>query len=783
MSTALQGAHSGRRLGDYELLEQLGSGAFKTVYRAQRREPAREGEEFPEVVALAIPHDQGEGAIELLHREFDAGHRLVHPYIVRTLALDQKNSTWFLMCEFVPGQSLAERIKEGPMDVHLTVRFLALMGEALAYAHQAHIIHRDIKPENIRMGENDVPRILDFGVARVMEYTLEKAYTAGQGSLSYMAPEVIQGCTDHRADLWSLGVTAYEMLTGVRPFGGSSHEAIMKSVLSARYDEELLFQRGIDRTVVRIIRKLLQKNPDRRYQTAFDLVRDLESIARNIRLLDDDEGRLEGLLRASIPIVCVLSAEEERVIESLHSIARRQSDESQQARPLFVWSVSQGLRDATGKLVHPDTVGDPTAALDQLIASPGSAIYAFLDFHRHYTPVTTRLLRDAARVVRSSRKSLVLISPFLQLPPELEKEIHLTAFQLPDPHLLEKTLEEAETAMVAEGIPVALDDEERDQLVRASMGLTVRETHRALNLAAIRNGTLDYRAERTVVDLKTQVIRQSGVLEYIHDSGSFSHVGGLSRLLDWFSGRSRFFVLAAMLPGLEPPKGVMLVGHPGCGKSLCARALAGSWGVPLVRMDVGALFGSYLGQSEANLRAAIQTAEAVSPCVLWIDEIEKAFAGARSGSGSTGRVFGRFLEWLQDKKSPVFVVATANDVRSLPPEFIRKGRFDDVFYVPLPDEMGRREIFKIHLERRGLSPREGASFDLDLLAKDSAAFSGAEIEAAVADARFEAFAGERLLVQDDLLEAVKAIRPLSRSRQKDFDSLAAWAKQNARPAA
>ena len=534
---ASNGPHSGRHFGPYELHECLGSGAFKSVYRATFTGDPAAG--LPPVVALAIPHQQDAEGIELARREFETGRRLDHPAIVRTLALEHEGGVWFLVMEYAEGGSLHARLRDGgPLPPAETLRLMILISEALAYAHDAHVIHRDIKPDNIRLAPDGHPRILDFGIARVQDYTGQHAYTQ-VGTCSYMAPEVMQGRADTRADLWSLGVTAYELLTGRRPFDGETSESVIHTVLAGRYDAKPLFDRGVDRTLVRILRKLLQKDPDRRYQTAHDLLRDLETIARNIRLLDDDEGRIEALLKASVPLISVLSHEEERVLDALRAIARRQAEETRKPRPCLVWSASRGLRDEPGRLLGADTVGDPTAALDHVIASPDASLYVFLDLHRHYSPVTTRLIRDAARVVRTTRKSLVFVSPFYSAPPELEKEVHLTAFQLPDPPLLEKTLADTEAALAAEGTPVSLTEENRDDLVRAALGLTQREAIRALHHAAAQHGALDARAVRAVIDLKTQAIRRSGVLDYIHDPGSFAEVGGLKGLLGWFAGRAR----------------------------------------------------------------------------------------------------------------------------------------------------------------------------------------------------------------------------------------------------
>jgi hypothetical protein len=317
----------------------------------------------------------------------------------------------FLVMEYVEGESLRARLRRvGALSQDQALRFVGLVSKALAYAHAAHVLHRDIKPENIFLLAGDAPKLLDFGVARVLA-TTRRLVSTQIGTVDYMAPETMQGAAGINADLWGLGVTFYEILTGHRPFTGEVGEVIQK-IISGRYDEKPLFQKGVDRAVVRVIRKMLNKDPEQRYQTDENLSRDLESIARRVRLLDDDEGRLEALIRAGFPLICVLSFEEERVLAALRGIARRLGEERKRPRRLYVWSASRGLRDEQDRLVRPDTQEDPTTALDHVIENPEDAMYVFLDIHRHYSPVITRLIRDAARAVRSTRKSALFVSPF-----------------------------------------------------------------------------------------------------------------------------------------------------------------------------------------------------------------------------------------------------------------------------------------------------------------------------------------------------------------------------------
>jgi len=585
-----------------------------------------------------------------------------------------------------------------------------------------------------------------------------------------MAPETLNGSAGTNADLWALGITLYEMIAGVRPFTGDVGEIVQK-VLSGRYDETPLREKKADNRVVRVLRKLLSKDPETRYQTAEEVLRDLETAARRARLADDDESRLEILIRASYPLVWVYSFEEDRVLDAVRSIAGRLQEDRGKPRPVYVWSASRGLRDGAGAAVSAssgESAEDPTAALVHAIEEPGDAVYVFLDMHHQFTPVTTRLVRDAARAVRHSRKSLLFLSPFLQVPEELQKEVTLSVFQLPDKALLEPAVERA-----AAEAGLRLAPERTAALVRAAAGLTLHEAERA-----VRRGGGD---PRVVIEEKTQLIRKTGILEYYHTPETFDNVGGLQNLLHWFRARASAFSGAARFAGLPQPKGVLLAGVPGCGKSLSARALAGAWGVPLLRLDIGRIFGSLVGASEANMRRAIQTAEAVSPCILWIDEIEKGFAGigGHGGGGVTERVFGTFLQWLQDKRSPVFVVATANNVVGLPPEFLRQGRFDDIFFVGLPEAAERRRILEIHLARR---KRDAERFGLAELAAACEGFSGAELEQLVVAGLFRAFDEDRELEAADLTQAAAETYPLSKARAAEIGAMMRWAATGARAA-
>ena len=321
-------------------------------------------------------------------------------------------------------------------------------------------------------------------------------------------------------------------------------------------------------------------------------------------------------------------------------------------------------------------------------------------------------------------------------------------------------------------------------MVQACLGLTESEASNAVAKAIVQaGGRLDGDAIEAVTGEKQQIIRKSGLLEFYASSEQLGSVGGLEILKEWLRKRVRAFGDDARAFGLPEPKGILLVGVQGCGKSLVAKSVANSWRLPLLRLDVGRLFASLVGSSEENLRSAIKVAESIAPVVLWVDEIEKGFSGVGSSNvsdaGTAARVFGSFITWLQEKQAPVFVIATANSVAHLPPELVRKGRFDEIFFVDLPDLQERRAIWEIHLLKRNRDP---AQFDLHQLALASDGLSGAEIEQAVIAGLYEAFDQNRPLQMDDLLDVLQETVPLSRMMDEEIAGLRAWAQQRARQA-
>jgi SpoVK/Ycf46/Vps4 family AAA+-type ATPase len=489
---------------------------------------------------------------------------------------------------------------------------------------------------------------------------------------------------------------------------------------------------------------------------------------------------LETYIRARYPLLWIVTPEEERALAVIEKVAVNLR------RRLLHWSITTGETNPA----LPDRVDrsrrDPLAMLNAIVEESDPAIWVLKDFHPILRDVNAvRRLREVAFSLQKSKKTVILLGPVLKIPPELEKEISVIDFNLPSAEELDKLLVQIEeAARQNEGMVVDLNRRGRDRLIRACQGLTVTEASNAIAKAIIEaGGRLDEEAIAAVTAEKQQIIRKSGLLEFYASQDRLDDVGGVATLKEWLRKRVRAFSESARAFGLPEPKGILLVGVQGCGKSLVAKSVANAWRLPLLRLDVGRLFASLVGSSEENLRNAIKVAESIAPVVLWVDEIEKGFSGVGSSNvsdaGTAARVFGSFVTWLQEKQVPVFVIATANRVDQLPPELVRKGRFDEIFFVDLPDAAERTEIWRIHLLKRNRNPEE---FDLHTLAMASDGLSGAEIEQAVIDALYDAFDQNRPLQMNDLLGVLQETIPLSTMMQEEIDGLRAWAKQRARQA-
>lgn len=494
---------------------------------------------------------------------------------------------------------------------------------------------------------------------------------------------------------------------------------------------------------------------------------------------------LETLIRARYPILYLVSSEELRVQALVLDIAQKRS------KKVFEWSCSTGIVPAgtsiqSQKLRNAATK-DPVVALDQVIEQVEPAIFIFKDFHPFLTRnnfTVTRKLKEIALHLKNSFKTILIVSPVLEIPAELEKEITVLNHPLPTRDDLSELLDRiiADVKQFKQ-VRIELDDAGRERLLQAALGLTIGEAENVFARIIVKGERLSGDDVGEVFAEKQQIIRKSGLLEYYATEESFSHVGGLAVLKDWLAKRAVAFTAEARAFGLAPPKGILLLGVQGCGKSLCAKAVANLWQLPLLRFDMGRMFGSLVGSSEENVRRAIAVAESVAPAILWVDEIDKAFAGSQTSGavdgGTTARVFGTFLTWLSEKTAPVFVVATANDITQLPPELLRKGRLDEIFFVDLPSREERLEIFQIHLQRRG---REAARFKLDALADAAVDFSGAEIEEAINSALYDAFHAHQQLASEHIAGALTQTVPLARTMDAQISGLRAWAEGRARHA-
>lgn len=503
----------------------------------------------------------------------------------------------------------------------------------------------------------------------------------------------------------------------------------------------------------------------------------------SVRVTTDVIEEIEVLVRARYPVIYVVTWEEARVEEAIAEIATKRD------KKVFTWSICQGIvpygTSPQSRRGIDDRTRDPQAALTQVLENLEPAIYVFKDFHPFFCdPAIVRKIREVSIYLKNSYKTLILIAPTMKLPPDLEKDVSVVDFALPGrseiAELLDKTVTEVNKNA---GLEIALSTEDREAIVDAALGLTINEAENVFAKTLVKTGGLAASNVPIILSEKEQIIRKSGMLEYYPAQEKVDHIGGLDDLKEWLRKRKMAFSDEARKFGLPTPKGVLLVGVQGCGKSLCAKAAASLWHVPLLRLDLGRVFSGIVGSSEENVRMAIRVAESVAPAILWVDEIEKALAGTQSSSfsdaGTTSRVFGTFITWLQEKTAPVFVIATANNISQLPPELLRKGRFDEIFFVDLPDHAERLDILKIHLTKRKRNPEE---YNLRTLADASDGFSGAELEEAISSALFDVFDNRQELTTQAILNSINSTYPLSRTMKEEIDRIREWASDRARAA-
>ncbi len=488
-----------------------------------------------------------------------------------------------------------------------------------------------------------------------------------------------------------------------------------------------------------------------------------------------DELRL--LINSRHPIITVETPEEERFEQMLLEVAMELSV------PLFEWSVTTGLAKYHGAAMY--NTEQPEQALANIALIQGDGIFLLKDFARYCdNDRICRRLRDLAEKFRTARRAIVISAATLQLPAEVASEA--APFQLGLPAAVE--LLPGVKSVLAElnreqRIVVSLDVAGIGQVARNLAGLSQEEAMRTLRMCILSRGRADIGLLDDVLDAKRQALRSDGLIESVRRDASFGDVAGLKRLREWIAKRKSALTPEGMRFGLVPPKGILITGVQGCGKSLAARAVAGEWGFELARLDAGALYDKFVGESEKKLHKALELAQKLAPMVLWIDEIEKAFASAGSSgdadAGLSQRLLATLLTWMQDRESGVFLAATSNNITVLPPEMMRKGRFDEIFFVDLPNGEVRGALFELHLKKRG---RDAATFDLAKLAAGSEGFSGAEIEQVIVAGLYTAFAQKQQLTTDVLLAEIHATQPLSVTRAEEVEAIRQWAKTRAAPA-
>lgn len=488
---------------------------------------------------------------------------------------------------------------------------------------------------------------------------------------------------------------------------------------------------------------------------------------------------LELILRSRTPIIMIESQDEARMLSLLQSIAVARSGSDY--APLFRWTITDGLQRIDIALEPQTLNSQPTDVLRHIRAVSKPGIYALLDFHPFLDdPVHVRLIKDICIQYRSVPRQLILISHKLTLPSELETFSARFDMDLPSEEERARIVKRAinEYGKDHPGERVQVDRKAHGLLVQNLAGLTYSDTERLARNAIYVDGAITKSDLPQVMQAKYELLNRGGALQFEYDTAHFGDVGGLARLKQWLSQRRPAFERDLSASHLDPPKGILLLGIQGCGKSLAAKATAGIFGVPLLRFDFGAIYDKYHGETERKLRESLKTADVMSPCVLWIDEIEKGMAGRGGETGTSQRVLGTFLTWMAERKSEVFVVATANDISTLPPELVRKGRFDEIFFVDLPDPKVRAAILAIHLKNRDQEP---GSFDVAGLARAMDGFSGAEIEQAVVSALYAAHAKNQPLATGHIFDEIAHTRPLSVIMREKVAAMREWALQRTVP--
>lgn len=507
--------------------------------------------------------------------------------------------------------------------------------------------------------------------------------------------------------------------------------------------------------------------------------------------MESNSKKLSNLLKARFPYIYISTYEEERATKFIKSIVSNQAKVKVQ-REVLVWTQAIGLKNKDDVISN---TSNPARLIEFIEKYDKDAVFILYDFHvffgnkqRPADPVIVRSLRDLIPTLKTSnaRKNVIFISPELNIPESLQKDIVIYDFPLPNLEDIKERLNKM--ISVNKRIDInELTEEDKDKLCKAALGLTMQEAENAFALAMVQDGKLNKDDIGIILEEKMQVIRKTGMLEYIQTDLGIDDIGGLDNLKKWLLKRNDSWSERAKKYCIPAPKGVLVTGIPGCGKSLTAKAMSTIWQLPLLRLDLGKIFSGIVGSSEENMRKAIATVEAVAPAILWVDEIEKGLNGVSSSndSGVSSRIFGTFLTWMQEKTAPVFVIATANNISKLPPELLRKGRFDEIFFVDLPTLTEREEIFKVHLAKRLKDEEVCANVKandkklISDLAEKTEGFIGSEIEQAVISALCDAFFENRALEIDDFNKAIENTVPLSKTQKESILAIREWANVRA----
>ena len=485
-----------------------------------------------------------------------------------------------------------------------------------------------------------------------------------------------------------------------------------------------------------------------------------------------DLNDLSLLVDSKVPILVIESHEEPRVLEMITGLAVKRT------LPLFTWSITEGL-NRLGFGAEPETVDTPDAThvLKSIKQADQPGIYVLCDFHPYLKdePVNIRLLREIAMRHNRLGHTVILLSHTIDLPNDVKR--YSARFELSMPteeQLMHLVREEASNwSKSKSGRPVRSASDTFKKLVQNLKGLPAQDARQLVRAAIFDDGVIDDSDIPELNKAKFSLMDMDGVLSFQYDTANFSEVGGLHKLKDWLVKREGSF-MNADTQGLDAPKGIMLLGVQGGGKSLAAKAVAGMWSLPLLRLDFGALYNKFFGETERNLREALKLADMMSPCVLWLDEIEKGVSTSQSDSGLSSRILGTLLTWMAERESRTFIVATSNDISQLPPELVRKGRLDEIFFVDLPKSKIRQDIFRIHLEKRA---QDTAIFDLAQLAEAADGFSGAEIEQVIVSALYSVAASDTKLTMSALLNAIQETNPLSIVMEEKMVQLRQWASE------